>query len=62
MCLFNTPKPKVPKTPNEGEGAAAKLRAIETANAGTGSSTTNNPTGALGVPGASVAAQRLGIG
>ena len=29
MCFFSPPKPKMPKTPNEGEGAAAALRKLE---------------------------------
>lgn len=62
MCFFKQPKPKVPQTPNEGEGAAAALRRLEIGRAGAGSSTTNNPTGALGVPGASVVAKTLGVG
>ena len=61
MCLFKQPKPKVPKTPNEGMGQAAALRKLELARSGSGSSTTNNPTGALGVPGASVVAKTLGV-
>lgn len=56
MCGIDPPKIEKPK---RDENRSLALRQIELARAGTGSSKTTNPTGALGVPNASVAGKML---
>ncbi len=56
MCGVKPPKVEKPK-PDESRALA--LRQMENARAGTGSSVTTNPTGALGVPFASTTMKQL---
>lgn len=58
MCLFNTPKPKLPKQ-KPSDSASQAMRALESSRAGQGSAQATNPTGPLGVPFASAAMRQL---
>lgn len=58
MCIFKPPKAKLPERQTS-DSASQAMRALELARAGSGSSQTTNPTGALGVPYASSAMRQL---
>ena len=59
MCFFKPPKPPKPEKLPTSQTQAYLMRREELARAGTGSSQTTNPTGALGVPNASVTGKYL---